>query len=96
MLQKYAALRAAAGVTVDRSKWDGWKATTYLRTGQRWRSLKALSGADGAGGRLPRVGRSMIVTALPGAVRLRDYRQGRRVPPDWRADAERWLSELTR
>jgi glycosyltransferase involved in cell wall biosynthesis len=97
MVRKYAHLRAAAGVTVDRATWAGWRATTYLRTGRRWRSVRALSGEGGGrpGGRQwARLARGAVAAALPGSVRLRDYRQGRRVPPEWRAGAEAWLAPL--
>jgi glycosyltransferase involved in cell wall biosynthesis len=94
MLHKYADLRAAAGVTVDRATWAGWRATTYLRTGRRWRSVRALSPGAVAGGGWARLARGAVAAALPGSVRLRDFRQRRRVPPDWRAEAEDWLAQL--
>ena len=93
MNEKYADLRARHGVTVDGAKWALWKSATYLRAGDRRRS-RATRAEVGAGLGWARRGRAAVVTALPGGVRLSDYRQGRRVPAVWRAEASAWLAGL--
>lgn len=93
MNEKYADLRARHGVAVDGARWTLWKSATYLRAGDRRRS-RATRAEVGAAQAWHRRGRAAVVSALPGGVRLSDYRQGRRVPPAWRAEASSWLAGL--
>jgi len=89
---KHADLQAAHDVVPDRVVEDEWHAHMYLRAGQRRRSLQKLWAVARAQPSRARLGRSAVMAFMPGAVRIREHRGNRSVPPAWRLEAEAWLA----
>jgi hypothetical protein len=94
--RKFAAERRAHGVEIDQVELLWYFGAWHLRQGNR-------RSATAAHLRLARLGGDTRVRALlaalvggvwPGVQQLRDSLGERRLSPEWRAEAESWISEL--
>lgn len=87
---KFADDRRRLGVELYATGALHWVAEGHARAGQRWpavrRYLTLLRHRD-----LAALKRMPAVLLWPGAIRLVDWRAGRRVPPAWRAEVDPWL-----
>jgi glycosyltransferase involved in cell wall biosynthesis len=92
--EKHAALRAASGIEMDEARWREWFADMERRKGLRLAPASTLIRLAFETGRVRLAVRGLAIAVWPGWVRWRDAQRGRRLPADWREEAEGWLAPL--
>jgi glycosyltransferase involved in cell wall biosynthesis len=95
---KYADERRARGVVVDEAELLWYFGAWHLRQGNRRDGTRAHLRLARLGGDTR--GRALLAALVggvwPGVQQLRDSMGRRRLSPEWRAEAESWISELRR
>lgn len=88
---KYAAERAARGVTMNWPRLELWLADRKQRAGDRVGAARSFLRSSPVIGRTRSITRATEAALWPAAQRFRNRRRGRRVPTDVVAEASTWL-----
>lgn len=90
---KYAPLRDRLGAELNVARYRLWTATMRRRSRRRIDALRILLRVRSALSHTE-FSRLLAITCIPGASRIVDSVRRRRVPADWYAEAESWLSSI--
>ncbi len=96
--RKYRAVRRARGVMLQRERFLWYFGALCLRQGNRIQAMRIHRDIAVRHGDRPAYALGLAVAGglWPGIQRVRDRRQGRRVPSSWRTEAEAWIGPLRR
>jgi glycosyltransferase involved in cell wall biosynthesis len=91
---KHARARAERGLAFAWDRWLVWAAAMHRRAGRR-RDPAAIYARLALQRRRPSLlAKAALAAVWPGWIRIRDRLAARDVPPEWAAEAERWLEPL--
>ena len=93
--EKHAAARRARGVAIHRDRWLTWEAATHMRAGKRAKALRIYFHLIRRYRDTKSIARALLAAFFPSLL-VGCWRRNlrRRIPSEWRREAEPWLAAL--